>query len=137
MTSPATTKHAEQRPTAGHAGSRYTVRVRDLIIAMSIGVHEHEKEAPQRVRVTVEVDLRYPAGGFDEQLPKVYNYDRLIKRIKKLARQGHVLLCETFAERIADMMLVDRRAISVRVTVDKLDIFADTESVGATIEKRK
>lgn len=120
------------------ARGRYTVRIRNLVLAMSIGVHDHEKVAPQRVSISVELQLDYPVGGFGDALyRKVVCYETLIGRIKETAAEGHVILVETFAERVADLALTDRRVQSVAVDVEKLDIFDDCDAVGTTIEKAR
>ena len=120
------------------ARGRYTVRIRNLVLAMSIGVHDHEKVAPQRVSISVELQLDYPVGGFGDALyRKVVCYETLIGRIKEMAAEGHVILVETFAERVADLALTDRRIQSVAVDVEKLDIFDDCDAVGTTIEKAR
>jgi dihydroneopterin aldolase len=122
----------------GGVRGRYTVRIRNLVLAMSIGVHEHEKIAPQRVAISVELQLDYPAGGFADALyRKVVCYETLVARIKEMAAEGHVILVETFAERVADLALTDRRVHSVAVDVEKLDIFDDCDAVGATVEKSR
>lgn len=117
-------------------GKRYRVGIRDLILSMSIGVHDFERAAPQRVSVSVALALDYPDGGFaDAQYRKVFCYETLVGRIRELAAAGHVILVETFAERIADLALEDRRVISVTVTVEKCAVLDDCAGVGATIEK--
>ena len=127
----------EPQPRASARG-RYTVRIRNLVLAMSIGVHEHEKVAPQRVSISVELQLDYPKGGFgDAQYRKVVCYETLIGRIKEMAAEGHVILVETFAERVADLALTDRRVQSVAVDVEKLDIFDDCDAVGTTIARSR
>ena len=120
------------------AKGRYVVRIRNLVLTMSIGVHDHEKLAPQRVSISVELVLDYPAGGFaDAQYRKVVCYESLIGHIKEMAAEGHVILVETFAERIANLALTDRRVRSVSVDVEKLDIFVDCDGGGTTIEKSR
>ena len=115
---------------------RYAVKIRNLILEMSIGVHAHEKRVPQRVAINVELSLDYPQGGFGTGLyRKVVCYEHLISRIKQIAADGHVILVETFAECIADLALSDRRVHSARVDVEKLDIFDDCDGVGASIVK--
>lgn len=127
----------EPRSRAGARG-RYIVRIRDLVLTMSIGVHDHEKTAPQRVSIGMELTLDYPAGGFGDALyRKVVCYETLVSRIKEMAAEGHVILVETFAERVADLALTDRRVQTVAVDVEKLDIFDDCEAVGTTIEKSR
>ncbi len=117
---------------------RYRVRIRDLVLTMSIGVHAHEKITPQRIQIGVELDLDYPAGGFpDGQYRKVFCYETLIDRIRTIAAESHVILVETFGERIADFALTDSRVRTVAVAIEKLDIFDDCAGVGATIEKSR
>jgi len=57
------------------------------------------------------------------------------KSIRSIAARGHVNLVETLAEDIATMCLEDIRILSVRVRIEKLDVFADVESVGVEIER--
>ncbi|HJO96838.1 MAG TPA: dihydroneopterin aldolase, partial [Rhodospirillales bacterium] len=49
--------------------------------------------------------------------------------------QGHVNLVETLAEKIAAACLKDKSIRSLRVRVEKLDVFADAASVGVEIER--
>jgi dihydroneopterin aldolase len=44
---------------------------------------------------------------------------------------------ETLAERIAASIVTDSRVISVRVRVEKLDVFTDADSAGVEIERRQ
>lgn len=115
--------------------SRYVVRIRELVLNMFIGVHEHEKRQPQRVSVSVELSLDYPESGIGNHYNRVFCYETFIGRIRMIAEAGHMLLVEGFAERICDLAFDDRRVRSVKVEVEKLDIFADAGGVGTTIEK--
>jgi len=114
----------------------YLVKIRRLLVDMFIGVHEHEKRSKQRVAIDVELELDYPAEGFSKGIYKnVACYETLVNKIKNLAKEGHVVLVETFADKIADISLDDERVISAAIHVEKLDIFSDYEAVGATIKK--
>ena len=114
----------------------YLVKIRRLLVDMFIGVHEHERHSKQRVAIDVELELDYPAEGFSKAIYKnVGCYETLVDKIKTLSKEGHVVLVETFADKIADIALNDERVISAAVHVEKLDIFSDCEAVGATIKK--
>ena len=105
---------------------------------MFIGVHEHEKQSKQRVAIDVELELDYPAEGFSKGIYKnVGCYETLVDKIKNLSKEGHVVLVETFADKIADIALDDERVISAAIHVEKLDVFSDCEAVGATIKKSR
>jgi dihydroneopterin aldolase len=118
--------------------SIYKINIKNLMLEMSIGVHLHEKEQKQRVIVNLEMELEYPKAGFsDAMYRKVACYETLIKEIKTIISRGHITLVETFAEKIADLTLLDKRVLNVSVSVEKIDIFDDCEGVGATITKSR
>jgi dihydroneopterin aldolase len=51
----------------------------------------------------------------------VPSYADIIDFIVALARGGHINLVETFAERIAENVLSDKRIVAVRVMLEKLE----------------
>jgi dihydroneopterin aldolase len=68
------------------------------------------------------VELSVTRGGHRPgDLSSVVSYDYIIDGIKDSIAEGHVLLTETIAERIAEHCLSHRRAVEVRVVVEKLD----------------
>ena len=116
----------------------YLVKIRRLLVDMFIGVHQHERHSKQRVAIDVELELDYPAEGFSKAIYKnVGCYETLVDKIKTLSKEGHVVLVETFADKIADIALDDERVISAAIHVEKLDVFSDCEAVGATIKKSR
>ncbi len=115
----------------------YAVRLRGLTVDFRIGVHAHELDSAQRVRVDVTVEVMRPDGGFQEDYRRVYCYERLAKGIRALAAGGHIRLVETLADRIAELALADPRAHRAEVTVEKLDVFPDAEGAGVTATLRR
>lgn len=99
-----------------------------------IGIHPHERLAPQCVRIDVELVAAEEPGGVPDRIDAVICYERLLDRIREIAQAGHINLVETLAERIADHCCgldVDR----VRVGVRKLDVLADVEAAGVELER--
>ena len=111
------------------------VFIRDLLLTCSIGVHDFEKTAPQRVRVNLDLAVREESRPLDDDIANVVCYEKISNGVRDLASQGHVNLVETFAENIAEMCLQNPRVNTVRVRVEKLDVFEDTASVGVEIER--
>jgi 7,8-dihydroneopterin aldolase/epimerase/oxygenase len=113
----------------------YRVFVRNLVLAVSIGIHAHEKR--QRARIRVNVDLligtRLPES---DDFSGALDYESIVAGIKVLADAKHINLVETFADRAAAFCLGDKRVRAVRVTVEKLDIYPEAESVGVMVERR-
>lgn len=107
----------------------YRIFIRDLVLAMEIGVHPHEHGHPQRVRINLEAEtIRDDA---DNGIAGVVSYEDLLTGIKDIAQSGHIELVEILADRVLDMTMEDRRVASARVSIEKLDVFGDVESVGA------
>lgn len=116
------------------------VFLHDMILAASVGVHAHEHAATQRIRINVDLgvvdDQARNATPGPDLLSRVVDYEAVADRIRALVAMGHVRLLETLAERLAETCLQDPRVRLARIRVEKLDIFADTASVGVEIERR-
>jgi dihydroneopterin aldolase len=127
------------------ANARLALRhvfLRDMVLTASIGVHDFEHEARQRIRLNIDLaveddglaPLSRAAVGRDE-LSRVVDYEAVAANMRAIAGAGHIRLVETLAERLAEACLRDRRIKIVRVRVEKLDILPDTASVGVEIER--
>jgi len=120
----------------------YRVLVRDLVLGVQIGVWKREKHIEQRVRINVEL-LAVKAGPLLGPEPRIgrrdriLRYDTVVSGIRKIVAEGHFDLCETLAERIAELCLENRRVRTARIRVEKLDVYADAASVGAEIERHR
>jgi 7,8-dihydroneopterin aldolase/epimerase/oxygenase len=115
--------------------SVYRMFVRDLVLPFRIGIYGYEHEAPQRVRVNAEllVESTPPQDNFG----RVVNYETIVTGVRELAQGEHINLVETLAERIIDLAMVDPRVLAVRVSVEKLDVYPDAESVGVVMKRRR
>ena len=115
------------------------VFIRGLVVQARLGVYPSEKAVPQRVAIDVELlvhDDAAPSGIGADSLDRVVDYSAVVEAARAAAAEGHVLLAETLAERIADRVLREQRIEVVRVTVAKPEAFADVDRVGVTIERR-
>jgi len=113
-----------------------TLLVRDLLLDCHIGIYPDERGRGQRVRVSIEIDVDLPPPKADG-IGEVLNYERFVTGTQKIAAAGHINVVETFAERIAAMVLAAPHTVAARVSVEKLDVYPDVGSVGVRIERRK
>ena len=119
-------------------GTPDRILVTGLVVQAFIGVHDFEHDARQRVRFDVEIDT---VDGYADRVRAdgaYVSYADVVEFIE--ARAGsdeHVELVETWAEDVAAFALRSELAQSVRVTVQKLDIFAAAEGVGVAIERHR
>jgi dihydroneopterin aldolase len=112
------------------------VFIRDLVLPCSIGIHQHERLAQQRIQVNVEMTcLEHP--NINDDVDNVVCYATAVMGIKAVVSDGHTNLVETLADRIAAVCLRDHRVLSARVRIDKLEVFKEAYSVGVEIERKR
>jgi len=105
-----------------------------LEVTASIGFHDFERAAPQRVCISVEVfvPIAHTTSGRDD-VHDTLDYDRLREGIQQLATARHFNLQETLIDQVADFCLAfaDVRAAVVRS--DKPDVYPDCGTVGIEV----
>ena len=113
------------------------VFLRDMILPCSIGIYRHEKDAPQRVRINLELAVREGDKQLQDDVANVVDYATIADGVRAIVGSGHVNLVETLAERIASFCLRDPRVASAQVRVEKLDVFADAAGAGVEITRHR
>ena len=112
------------------------VFVRDLVLLCSIGIYDHEREAPQRVRLNLDLAVHEGnVGDVADDIQNVVCYEEITNAVREVCNREHINLVETLAEEIAAVCLTHVQVRSVRVRVEKLDVFEDASSVGVEIER--
>lgn len=109
--------------------------IRDLVLPALIGIHRHEQDGRQRVRINLDMMVPEPGHPVQDRLPDVVCYEEIVTKVRKIVSEGHINLVETLAERIAVEILADTRIASIKIRVEKLDVFSDASSVGIEIER--
>ncbi len=120
---------------ANALGAVRHVFVRDLELKALVGIHDHEKIAPQRIIINVDLMADESEPVVDDVFRTVVDYERVVKKIQAIIDEGHVNLLETLAERFAQRCLEDERVISARIRIEKPDVMAEAASVGIEIER--
>jgi len=108
--------------------------VRGFTLPFRVGAYRFERDRTQRLRFTVEAEVRRPSRT-PREVSEVYSYDIVTDAIRRLADQGHTDLVEALAEDLAADLLRDGRLLSVEVQVEKLDLGPD--AVGVAIRRRR
>lgn len=111
------------------------VFVRDLEVEAVVGVHDHEKQAPQPLCISIDLTVREAPEGLGDRLASAVCYEQVVRAVQAICRAEHVNLIETLAERIAARCLEDSRVHAVRVRVEKPRAFSECASVGVEIER--
>ena len=120
-----------------HFNYKRKILVRDLILKISVGIHDFEKKKKQRVKFNLDINTDPGLVPDDNNLNSIINYEDVIKNIKKITNKKHYLLLETLAEKIFLKLFENIRVKKVKLRIEKLDVFKNTSSVGIEIEKSK
>ncbi len=108
--------------------------IRDLTLDCWIGIHRHERDANQRVRINIDLTVRELAP-VEDSIANVVDYDDIIAGVEAIVNSGHINLVETLADLIADFCMADPRVTNARIRVEKLDAIAQAASAGVEIER--
>ena len=111
------------------------VFISDMVLECSIGIHPHEQDEPQRVRINADLWVEESPAPIDDDIVNVVSYEDIVTGIESYLGGGHINLIETAVEGIAELCLADRRVIRVRVKFEKLDVFTNVASAGVEIER--
>jgi dihydroneopterin aldolase len=123
------------RRTAAADGIAQSRRIflRNFETRISIGVHDYEKQAKQRVVINVDLYIEPDGRILRDHISETVDYDFLRKEIAALADSGHFHLQETFCERILAICLARPGVTAARVASEKPDVYPDCEAVGFEI----
>ena len=114
--------HPEERAEAtASADPRDRISVRDWAIEAEIGAFQAERGHLQRLLFNVVVEVRPPAGPLDDDVDRILSYDRITDAITDALAAERMNLLETLAERVAERILAEPRAMRAFVRIEKLD----------------
>ena len=113
------------------------VLVKELILDLKLGYYDFEKEKPQKVKFSLEIDYEDKKPSNDKDLKSIVNYAKIVKLIKKLVKNKHYNFLETLAEDVFDELFKDKRIDKISLRIEKLEILKDCSSVGIQISKKR
>ena len=113
------------------------VIINELILNLKLGYYDFEKEKPQKVKFSLEVNYKDKKPTNDRDLKSIVNYDKLVRLIKKLTKNKHYNFLETLAEDVFDELFKDKRIDKISLQIEKLEIMKDCTSVGIQISKKR
>ena len=112
------------------------VLIKELILDLKLGYYDFEKEKPQKVKFSLEIDYEDKKPSNDKDLKSIVNYAKIVKLIKKLVKNKHYNFLETLAEDVFDEIFKDKRIDKISLRIEKLEIIKNCTSVGIQISKK-
>lgn len=109
--------------------------IHELRIDTLVGVYAWERRHPQTIELNLEIGTHAARAAKTGKIVDTIDYSKVVGRIREQLAEGHVVLVESIAERIAAMVLAEFGAPWVRVSVAKLAPLAGVRKLGITIER--
>jgi dihydroneopterin aldolase len=97
-----------------------SIELRGLRVVGIHGALPEEQTRPQPFEVDLDVMADLATAGRSDDLADTLDYGALVEVVAKVVTGERFQLLERLAERIAEVVLEDRRAVSVTVAVRKL-----------------
>ena len=113
------------------------ILIKELTLDLKLGYYDFEKEKPQKVKFSLEIDYEDKKPTSDDDIKSIVNYGKLVKLIKKLTKNKHYNFLETLAEDVFDVLFKDRRIGKIMLQIEKLEILKDCTSVGIQVTKKR
>ena len=113
------------------------VIIKELILSLTLGYYSFEKEKPQKVKFSLEIDYGDKKPTSDKDIKSIVNYGQVVKLIKKLTKNKHYNFLETLAEDVFDVLFKDKRIGKIMLKIEKLEILKNCSSVGIQITKKR
>lgn len=115
------------------------ILIEGLRVLAFCGVLPEEKARRQPFEISAEIETDTSAAGVSDDLADTIDYGALTSGLAELVETGRYDLLEFFAERIAEVLMVDPRATGCTVTVKKLrpPVPEDLAASGVRITRRR
>jgi 7,8-dihydroneopterin aldolase/epimerase/oxygenase len=113
------------------------VIISDLLLLISIGIHNFEKMSKQEVRFNIIIDINPSLFPAENKLNSIVNYETIIKTITKITKNKHYELLESLAEEIFNSLFTNTNILKIKLRLEKTQIIKNTSSVGIEISKKR
>ena len=113
------------------------ILINELILDLKLGYYDYEKEKPQKVKFSLEIDYEDKKPTNDKDIKSIVNYSTVVKLIEKLVKKKHYNFLESLAEAVFDELFKDKRIAKIMLKIEKLEILKECSSVGIQITKKR
>lgn len=113
------------------------ILINGLRVVSVVGVLEHERLAPQPLRIDVDIHVDLHDAGLSDDLSETVHYGEVCQQLVEVAAHSADLLLERLAQRMADSVLAFPRVHAVDLTLTKLrpPIPVDVESSAVRVHR--
>ncbi|HEY5908973.1 MAG TPA: dihydroneopterin aldolase [Verrucomicrobiae bacterium] len=98
------------------------ITIVDLEVFYCVGVTDEERATPQRLLVTVDMNLDFSSASISDRIEKTINYQEAADELVKFGEKRNWKLLEKLVSNIADFILAKFKPQTVMVEVKKFSI---------------
>ena len=113
------------------------ILINELILDLKLGYYDFEREKPQKVKFSLEIDYEDKKPTNDKDIKSIVNYGTVVKLITKLVKKKHYNFLESLAEAVFNELFKDKRIGKIMLKIEKLEILKECSSVGIQITKKR
>jgi dihydroneopterin aldolase len=103
-------------------GSMSKINIVDLEVFYRVGVTDQERAEPQRLLITISMDLDFASASLSDRIEKTINYSTVAQHVLKYGEGRSWKLLERLVANLADMIMSEFKPQGVLVEVKKFTI---------------
>ncbi|MDG2286706.1 MAG: dihydroneopterin aldolase [Alphaproteobacteria bacterium] len=111
--------------------------LQDFTVKANIGIHDSEKLEPQRLLISIELEVDQPDYPAPDEITSVLDYDFLRREILGLVGGRHLNLQETLCREIIEVLASQALVQAAVVSIRKPDVYPDCAAVGVEMAYRR
>ncbi len=111
------------------------IYVEDLRVKGTIGIFDWEKKIKQEISLSYEIDHDNLSASKEDKIKATTDYKTITKKIIAFIEDNKFELVETFAEKIAEMVITDFDVNWIKLRVSKPGALRFSKDVGVIIER--
>ena len=111
--------------------------IRELRLDAWVGLHKHEKIAPQTIELDIEIGIPGATVFASGKVADTIDYSVVVEHIRAMVATEHFGLVENLADRMARMISADFGAPRVKVGITKLGVLKGAKYVGVSVERSR
>ena len=111
------------------------IYVEDLSVKGTIGIFDWEKKIKQEISLSYEIDHDNLSASKEDKIEATTDYKTITKKIIAFIEENKFELVETFAEKIAEMVITDFDVNWIKLRVSKPGALRFSQDVGVIIER--
>jgi dihydroneopterin aldolase len=112
------------------------ISIVDLEVFWSIGLSDEERAKPQRLLITVDLQVDFESAALSDRIEKTINYYAVTQRILKYGEGRSWRLMEKLATNLGDLILNEFHPAEVTVEVKKF-IIPQTRYVSVAVTRSR